>query len=189
VNLNPLGIVSAIGISLWNSTASIIKGAGVVLTYARAIAWAPITFVEIAVASCVYAGFDADKWGDVWEDWKNFSFFNDDPQKCLDAKVFSSYRGSPVIRQSNKSSCGIFNTIFLSTKGGDGKLANDLNHEWGHLVQETFLGPNYIPLVAIPSLITHEIDPRDRYYYSMPWERTADFFGESKRNFNYYPSF
>ena len=41
-----------------------------------------------------YEYFDAIR-KDVWNDVKNYSFFNTDEQKCLDAKVFSSYKGTP----------------------------------------------------------------------------------------------
>ena len=46
-------------------------------------------------------------------------------------------------------------------------------HEPGHVLQFIILGPaTYIGLVALPSLISAELDPAD--HSNMPWEKTAN---------------
>ena len=56
-----------------------------------------------------------------------------------------------------------------------------LNHEWGHGVQERILGSAYLFTVAVPSVAYYWYDVKvvgtSRDYYSMPWERTADWLG------------
>ena len=61
-----------------------------------------------------------------------------------------------------------------------------LNHEFGHSVQEKLLGGNYLLCIAIPSVITYWSNVFGSSYYSMPWERTADWFGGVNRGDTYY---
>jgi hypothetical protein len=69
--------------------------------------------------------------------------------------------------------------MFLNKKAKD---PNTVRHEWGHFVQLGIMGVgSYIPTVAIPSILSG--DRAD--YYSLPWERMADFFGGANRNKGY----
>ena len=55
----------------------------------------------------------------------------------------------------------------------------------GHGVQERILGPAYLFTVAVPSVIYYwyyvKNNGSTRDYYSMPWERTADWLGGVNR--------
>lgn len=62
------------------------------------------------------------------------------------------------------------------------EFAQDLNHEYGHAVHASQVGlPVYFVTTAIPSLIgavlSKKVEWIDKNYYSLPWERTADYLG------------
>jgi len=53
-----------------------------------------------------------------------------------------------------------------------------VKHEWGHNVKDTVLGtPKYITRIALPSVTACQFISYDKTYFSLPWERSADFFG------------
>ncbi len=61
-----------------------------------------------------------------------------------------------------------------------------LAHEYGHCVQSFMLGPLYLPLVVLPSLLWAGLPAFERLrrvrgisYYDMPIEHWADVLGES----------
>ena len=61
-----------------------------------------------------------------------------------------------------------------------------INHEWGHGVQERLLGALYVTRVAIPSVAYYRLGSNSNWdYYSTPWERTADLFGNVNRSSGY----
>ena len=133
----------------------------------------------ITVASLAVAMLQG-RWGDIVTDWNNgcFNPFNMNERIAYGAKVFSFYKGEVVRHSSQFSSFQILGTIFLHTSHS---TAIDLNHEFGHSIQERFMGPTYLFTVAIPSMIACASGLNGAQYYSLPWERTADFFwrGES----------
>lgn len=58
-------------------------------------------------------------------------------------------------------------------------------HEYGHTVQSLILGPLYVPVVVIPSLLWAGIPALHRWrrahhvsYYALPTERWANWLGE-----------
>ena len=60
-----------------------------------------------------------------------------------------------------------------------------LVHEYGHVVQSLILGPLYVPLVVVPSLVWAGVPAlaqwRERHrlsYYDMPIEHWASWLGE-----------
>ena len=122
----------------------------------------------------------------------NFNFFNQDESIVLKSKIFSSYKGTPVIRQglSNGSSFSFANTIMLNNIEDDNPIGIlTVKHEWGHNVQDTLIGtPNFIFRIAVPSMIGCAINPPEQTYYSLPWERSADYFGGVNRGNGYYYS-
>ena len=62
-----------------------------------------------------------------------------------------------------------------------------VRHEWGHTVQESLMGSQkYFQRIAVPSIISCVISPPLKTYYSLPWERSADFFGGANRNTGYH---
>lgn len=144
----------------------------------------PIGIIE-SVGSVVVAACQG-RWNEVVEDWNNgcFNPFNQNADTALNSNVFSFYKGEYVIRHSiGNSSMQLFGTIYLNA-GAD---LTDLNHEWGHGVQERRMGLTYIFTVGIPSAITNQTlsttrSDYDFIYYSMPWDRMADFCGGVDRS-------
>lgn len=57
----------------------------------------------------------------------------------------------------------------------------------GHSAQQSLMGyPKYLIRIAVPSVISCIINPSSKIYYSLPWERSADFFGGVNRSTGYY---
>ena len=124
------------------------------------------------------------RWSDIKQDLDEgcFNPFNQDESTALKAEVLSFYKGSTVVRQNIVGTCSIFGTIWAE-KGISGE---DLNHEFGHSVQERILGKKYIFTIAVPSAANYFYGSTvDRDYYSLPWERTADFLGGINRTCGY----
>ena len=131
----------------------------------------------LIVAACQGRG------NEITQDWNNgcFNPFNMDENIALNSNVFSFYKGESVIKQTVlPSSCQIAGTILLHTQQAN---SSTINHEFGHGIQERFLGAYYLTRVGLPSLITWFVNPSNLVYYSMPWERTADWFGGVNRTF------
>ena len=67
----------------------------------------------------------------------------------------------------------------------------DVQHERGHAKQSSYLGPLYLLLIGLPSILFNIYDRlfhkkwpySDRYdwYYALPWEAWADRLGHVKR--------
>ena len=76
--------------------------------------------------------------------------------------------------------------IFLNRKTRTNETT--IKHEYGHSVQQSILGHSkYIFGIFIPSsfynLISRKNANLELLYYSMPWERTADLFGNVNRGY------
>lgn len=67
---------------------------------------------------------------------------------------------------------------------------NDLNHEYGHCRQSQYLGPLYLILIGLPSILGNLFDrivltnilhwpytKTYKWYYNQPWEKWADKLG------------
>lgn len=62
-----------------------------------------------------------------------------------------------------------------------------VRHEYGHHIQSLILGPLYLLLIGIPSVLGNVWDriahrkwsywKREQWYYTQPWEQWADEFG------------
>ncbi len=147
------------------------------------------TATKIVVASTIAVVSGQATVEDVVSDFKNYSFFNTDETKVLESKVFSSYNGTPVLKHSisGVTSFSLMNTIILnkdetSSNGG----IDTVKHEWGHTVQESvMIMPKYMTRIAAPSVVGCIVNPSMKTYYSLPWERSADFFGGANRT-EYY---
>lgn len=71
------------------------------------------------------------------------------------------------------------------------RRANDVKHEFGHSKQSKILGPLYLIIIGIPSVVGNiydriahkKWDKKKSYiwYYNQPWEKWADKLGEVKR--------
>lgn len=145
---------------------------------------------KITAGASILIAVCQGRWDDLASDWGNgcFNPLNQKDSVALNAKVFSFYKGESVIRHNIKgaTSSQIFGTIFLNVAEKndlDGRIT--LHHEYGHSIQEAFLGLRYLTRVALPSFITYFTNVNSYEYYSMPWERTADFFGDVERSSGY----
>ena len=166
------------------------KAVASVVTQVKAVLSIPSTIVKIAATSTVAVVSGQATVGDVANDVKNYSFFNTDETKVLNSKVFSSYKGTPVLKHdiSGVTSFSVSNTIILNkgetvSNGG----IDTVKHEWGHTVQQSLIGtPKYMTRIAAPSVISCIVNPSSKTYYSLPWERSADFFGGASRTTGYH---
>lgn len=63
-----------------------------------------------------------------------------------------------------------------------GKDTEMVNHEHGHQIQSRILGPFYLIIIGLPSLIGNLVHRIYRFqYYKQPWEAWADKLGGVKR--------
>ena len=104
----------------------------------------------------------------------------EDEEEVLEAHGLIVYKGVPVIKSSFLDNNGFsFGVIVL---GNNVKGKNLVKHEYGHVMQLKEIGlSDYVEYVAIPSItcfVLTEINiiPKD-IYYSLPWERMADYLG------------
>ncbi len=156
---------------------NVVKTVAKIVTVAQAIVNIPTTVTKIAITSTIAVVSGKATVRDVWNDAKNYNFFNTDEKKVLDSKVFSSYKGTPVIRHdiSSITSFSISNTIVLNSNENS---IDAVKHEWGHTVQESLMGtPKYLTRIAIPSIVSNIFVSSSKTAYSLPWERGAEFFG------------
>ena len=128
-----------------------------------------------AVGSVVVAACQG-RWEEIEHDWNNgcLNPFNQDASVALESKVLSFYKGSSIVRQNVLGTCSIFGTIWAESD----IVFNDIKHEFGHSAQERFLGPMYLCTIVVPSVLNYFYGSnKQEDYYSMPWERTADWLG------------
>jgi len=69
--------------------------------------------------------------------------------------------------------------------------SNTYNHEFGHSIQSRYLGPLYLIVIGLPSLLGNIWDrlfhrgwswrEREWWYYHQPWESWADRLGGVNR--------
>lgn len=89
------------------------------------------------------------------------------------------------------SGISLGNYIILQTYPFSKPGWNDVKHEYGHTIQSRYLGPFYLIVIGLPSLLGNIWDrlfhngwkwqDRDRWYYSQPWEKWADKLGKVNR--------
>ena len=64
-------------------------------------------------------------------------------------------------------------------------LENVLKHLYGHQIQSKYLGPLYLFVVGIPSVIGYFIyknrEKDKEWYYNLPWERWAEKLSRRKK--------
>ena len=160
------------------------------VTQVKAILKTPSTVLKIAAVSVVALVSGKATVQDIRNDAKNFTFFNTDEEKVLDSKVFSSYKGTPVLRHSMSgvTSFSISNTIVLNRNENKNNGGMDtVKHEWGHTAQQSLIGTKkFVMRIAAPSMVGCLINPSAKTYYSLPWERSADLLGGVNRSSGYY---
>lgn len=88
-----------------------------------------------------------------------------------------------VYKAKHVNNCGVSlgNFIFLDSDVGHSQ--NDYKHEHGHQIQSKYLGPLYLLVIGLPSVIGNIIwsNTRSFDYYRQPWELWADKLGGVKR--------
>ena len=141
------------------------------------------------IAALIMSIWDADVRADM--NAIGWNPFNTNADLAARATKISFYKGSAVISQNLIGTCAAFGTIWKNSNRPTKGI--DIQHEYGHNIQEMILGIFYWPCVVIPSVINYHIgdylnyeeELRDKMYYSKIWERTADWLGGVNRN-NYY---
>ncbi|MBD5128727.1 MAG: hypothetical protein HDT43_02195 [Ruminococcaceae bacterium] len=96
------------------------------------------------------------------------------------------YNGAVVtVWKSKRGSMGLGMFIFLSESAMNENREFTLMHEYGHTVQSCILGPLFLPVIGLPSLLWAGLPVLRRYrerksvaYYRLYTERWANFLGE-----------
>ncbi len=146
--------------------------------------------VQLVVSLWTYIGYSIasifDK--DIRDDMNLISWnpFNNKEDLVFQASKVSFFKGVPVIKTPD-SFPGTFTFLWIFYKNSD-KEINGVKHEWGHIWQQTYLGPiDYLLFVGLPSALQWGSWSKNNNYYGAPWETVADIFGGvSGWNGNYH---
>ena len=72
--------------------------------------------------------------------------------------------------------------IFGDMNGRYEPLENSIKHEQGHQKQSLYLGPLYLLIIGLPSVLGNLLNRVIRFdYYRQPWEHWADILGGVER--------
>ncbi len=97
------------------------------------------------------------------------------------------YNGAVVtVWGSRRGSMGLGMFIFVSESAMNGECRGfTLTHEYGHTLQSIILGPLFLPVIGLPSLLWAGLPVFRKYrernsvsYYRLYTERWANFLGE-----------
>ena len=93
----------------------------------------------------------------------------------------------------NKSWSGVSLGDFVIFASSEYTNITSIKHEYGHKKQSLYLGPLYLFVIGIPSVLGNLWDriahrnwlefERIKWYYSQPWEHWADVLGQVDRGF------
>ena len=89
------------------------------------------------------------------------------------------YKGAKVYTKYSSGCVTLGNYIFVSSRATE----NTIKHEWGHTRQSLLLGPLYLIIIGIPSILwamTHKTIAPDKSYNWFYTESTADKLGDAK---------
>lgn len=110
------------------------------------------------------------------------------PQTLLGSAVYLAHRkdkhgkfgNAKVTYWNGPEGLSLGKFIFVPAKG-----TSLLDHEYGHTIQSLILGPAYLPLVGLPSLLWNRLPyfrnkrkNTGRDYYSVIFEKTANKLGD-----------
>ena len=106
------------------------------------------------------------------------------PAKSLDYSECSGYLGGVIIyvlhRACKFDGVSLGNYIFINDRYSK-EMLDTKAHEWGHSVQSRILGPLYLLVIGLPSLILNIVSRYNRAayndYYNFPCEKWADKIG------------
>ena len=88
-----------------------------------------------------------------------------------------AYKGAKVYTKYSSGSVTLGNYIFVSSRATE----NTIKHEWGHTRQSLLLGPLYLIIIGIPSILwamTHRTIAPDKSYNWFYTEVWADKLGD-----------
>ena len=96
------------------------------------------------------------------------------------------YRGARATVWDGDAGVSLGKFIFVPRNSKTGEVSEFLlGHEFGHTIQSLILGPFYLPLVGLPSMLWNRLPYFDRKrkkhgrsYYSAVFERTANQLNE-----------
>ena len=110
----------------------------------------------------------------IVHDIREFDIKNEDEKKVLDAKIFSFYKGHPVLRVPGRRSASLW-MLFITYETNKRRNPEDIvRHEYGHTVQLKKLGFfRFGFCIGIPS----RFKLGSKSYYDKPWEVLADVYG------------
>lgn len=89
------------------------------------------------------------------------------------------YKGAKVYTKYSSGCVTLGNHIFVSSRATE----NTIKHEWGHTRQSLLLGPLYLIIIGIPSIlwaVTHKTIATDKSYNWFYTEAWADKLGDVK---------
>lgn len=154
--------------------------------YDPEIGWLPDTTINPEKKTCLKLLVDLaySVAAAVYEDFKNFSYENDDESVVLSSHFFSAYKGEVVVHLPIGANAFSFGFMVIGNNVATRPDAVDvIKHEYGHTVQFNDYGiVKYTIFVAVPSIAGNLIDragllPID--YYAQPWEHQANIYGSA----------
>ena len=89
------------------------------------------------------------------------------------------YKGAKVYTKYSSGCVTLGNYIFVSSRATE----NTIKHEWGHTRQSLLLGPLYLIIIGIPSILwvmIHKTIASDKLYNWFYTEAWADKLGDVK---------
>lgn len=101
-----------------------------------------------------------------------------------------AYRGAVITRWGSKASVSLGMFVFVAGEAFSAKANSQMGlrllvHEYGHSIQSLILGPLYLPVVGLPSLLwarlpvfVHARQKNRISYFSFYTEKWADRLGE-----------
>ena len=116
------------------------------------------------------------------------------PQTLLGAGLYAlnrkgshfDYGGAKVTEWDKDSGISLGRYIFVPSEGKEKQFL--LEHEYGHSIQSLMLGPAYLLLVGLPSVLWNRLPYFERRrkktgksYYSAVFERTASELGKREK--------
>jgi hypothetical protein len=101
------------------------------------------------------------------------------------------YKGALVFSSdllAGTSACSFGIIVLGSGNIGHEEFEKTLNHEYGHTVHASQIGlVDYAFTTAVPSLVGAALSSENAWisnnYYSLPWERVAEYWGDVNRGY------
>ena len=114
------------------------------------------------------------------------------PQNLLGLLVKLLYRENSALTYKGKhiavclsfpGGISLGNTVIVNKYPFNKSAWNDVKHEWGHTKQSLYLGPLYLIVIGIPSIVWAALQGWlvKKDYYSFYTEKWADKLGNVKR--------